>query len=163
MKTTTVTKTQPSLSCFRAKSDFLLLLFKLCVLSSVWATLLAPLGVYHRVFQTVCVKLEPALQWLDFSVRGYMMSKPIDNQCKSHGTSPCPVLSQASTAARLWVGSAHVYVCVCVVCSSAEAHRWCSFWWRQWQWGGAGCFLSSSKSVFRLSFIHKLIWSLLLS
>lgn len=48
--------------------------------SAVWATLLAPLGVYHRVFQTVCVKLEPALQWLDFSVRGYMMSKPIDNQ-----------------------------------------------------------------------------------
>ncbi|KAG8006813.1 Reticulophagy regulator 3 [Nibea albiflora] len=46
----------------------------------VLATLLAPLGAYHRVFQHVCVKLEPALQWLDFSVRGYMMSKPIDNQ-----------------------------------------------------------------------------------
>lgn len=48
----------------------------------VWATLLAPLGAYHRVFQNVCVRLEPALQWLDFSVRGYMMSNPIDNQCK---------------------------------------------------------------------------------
>ncbi|XP_030262562.1 reticulophagy regulator 3 [Sparus aurata] len=48
--------------------------------SAVLATLLAPLGAYHRVFQHVCVKLEPALQWLDFSVRGYMMSKPIDNQ-----------------------------------------------------------------------------------
>lgn len=46
------------------------------------ASLLAPLGAYHKVFQRVCVKLEPALQWLDFSVRGYMMSKPIDNQCK---------------------------------------------------------------------------------
>ncbi|XP_060883170.1 reticulophagy regulator 3 [Labrus mixtus] len=48
--------------------------------SAVLATLLAPLGVYHRIFQHVCVKLEPALQRLDFSVRGYMMSKPIDNQ-----------------------------------------------------------------------------------
>ncbi|KAM3598211.1 uncharacterized protein V6R79_015093 [Siganus canaliculatus] len=48
--------------------------------SAVLATLLAPLGAYHRVFQRVCVKLEPVLQWLDFSVHGYMMSKPIDNQ-----------------------------------------------------------------------------------
>lgn len=48
--------------------------------SAVLATLLAPLGAYHRIFQHVCVKLEPALQRLDFSVRGYMMSKPIDNQ-----------------------------------------------------------------------------------
>nr|XP_046272416.1 reticulophagy regulator 3 isoform X3 [Scatophagus argus] len=46
----------------------------------VLAALLAPLGAYHRVFHRVCVKLEPALQWLDFSVNGYMMSKPIDNQ-----------------------------------------------------------------------------------
>lgn len=48
--------------------------------SAVWATLLAPLGAYHRVFQHVCVKLEPVLQRLDFSAYGYMMSKPIDNQ-----------------------------------------------------------------------------------
>ncbi|TDH03156.1 hypothetical protein EPR50_G00159910 [Perca flavescens] len=48
--------------------------------SAVWATLLAPLGAYHRVFQHVCVKLDPVLQRLDFSVCGYMMSKPIDNQ-----------------------------------------------------------------------------------
>ncbi|XP_029293050.1 reticulophagy regulator 3 isoform X1 [Cottoperca gobio] len=48
--------------------------------SAVWATLLAPLGAYHRVFQYVCVKLDPVLQRLDFSVCGYMMSKPIDNQ-----------------------------------------------------------------------------------
>ncbi|KAF1379742.1 hypothetical protein PFLUV_G00179200 [Perca fluviatilis] len=48
--------------------------------SAVWATLLAPLGAYHRVFQHVCVKLDPVLQRLDFSVYGYMMSKPIDNQ-----------------------------------------------------------------------------------
>ncbi|KAM8843935.1 reticulophagy regulator 3 isoform 1-T3 [Spinachia spinachia] len=48
--------------------------------SAVWATLLAPLGAYHRLFQHVCIKLDPVLQRLDFSVCGYMMSKPIDNQ-----------------------------------------------------------------------------------
>ncbi|XP_039974965.1 reticulophagy regulator 3 [Xiphias gladius] len=48
--------------------------------SAVLATLLAPLAAYHRVFPHVYVKLEPVLQRLDFSVRGYMMSKPIDNQ-----------------------------------------------------------------------------------
>ncbi|KAK7940574.1 hypothetical protein WMY93_003900 [Mugilogobius chulae] len=48
--------------------------------SAVWATLLAPLAVYHRLFQHVCVKLEPVLQRLDFSVQGYMMTNPIDNQ-----------------------------------------------------------------------------------
>uniref|UniRef100_A0A1A7XMX6 Family with sequence similarity 134, member C n=2 Tax=Iconisemion striatum TaxID=60296 RepID=A0A1A7XMX6_9TELE len=48
--------------------------------SALLATLLAPLAAYHRLFQRVCVKLEPAMQRLDFSVRGYMMSKPIDNQ-----------------------------------------------------------------------------------
>ncbi|KAM3863809.1 reticulophagy regulator 3 [Diretmus argenteus] len=48
--------------------------------STVLSVLLAPLAAYHRVFQLVFVKLDPVLQWLDFSVRGYMMSKPIDNQ-----------------------------------------------------------------------------------
>ncbi|XP_019950296.1 reticulophagy regulator 3 isoform X2 [Paralichthys olivaceus] len=48
--------------------------------SALLATLLAPLAAYHRVFQHVCVKLEPVLQRLDFSGTGYMMSKPIDNQ-----------------------------------------------------------------------------------
>ncbi|XP_023119946.2 reticulophagy regulator 3 [Amphiprion ocellaris] len=48
--------------------------------SALLATLLSPLAAYHRVFQHVCVKLDPVLQRLDFSVRGYMMSKPIDNQ-----------------------------------------------------------------------------------
>lgn len=48
--------------------------------SAVLATLLAPLGAHHRVFQRVCVKLAPALQRLDFSIHGYMMSKPFDNQ-----------------------------------------------------------------------------------
>ncbi|TNN56810.1 Protein FAM134C [Liparis tanakae] len=48
--------------------------------SALWATVLAPLGAYHRVFQHVCVKLDPVLQRLDFSVCGFMMSKPVDNQ-----------------------------------------------------------------------------------
>ncbi|XP_029945358.1 reticulophagy regulator 3 [Salarias fasciatus] len=48
--------------------------------SALLSTLLAPLAAYHRVFQHVCMKLEPVLQRLDFSVSGYMMSKPIDNQ-----------------------------------------------------------------------------------
>ncbi|XP_014834409.1 PREDICTED: protein FAM134C isoform X1 [Poecilia mexicana] len=48
--------------------------------SALLATLLTPLAAFHRIFQCVYVKLEPFLQRLDFSVRGYMMSKPIDNQ-----------------------------------------------------------------------------------
>lgn len=48
--------------------------------AALLATLLTPLAAYHRLFQRVYVKLEPVLQRLDFSVRGYMMSKPIDNQ-----------------------------------------------------------------------------------
>ncbi|XP_024128520.1 reticulophagy regulator 3 [Oryzias melastigma] len=48
--------------------------------SALLATLLAPLAAHHRVFQHVCIKLEPVLQRLDFSIHGYMMSKPIDNQ-----------------------------------------------------------------------------------
>ncbi|XP_051987228.1 reticulophagy regulator 3-like [Xyrauchen texanus] len=42
--------------------------------------LLCPLALYYRLWQRACLKLEPALHWLDFSVKGYMMSKPIDNQ-----------------------------------------------------------------------------------
>ncbi|KAG9470470.1 hypothetical protein GDO78_017753, partial [Eleutherodactylus coqui] len=45
--------------------SYLLLLF----------VLLWPLAIYHRLGQRVYQKLEPALQRLDFSVRGYMMSK----------------------------------------------------------------------------------------
>ena len=49
---------------------------------AVLSVLLCPLAVYHRLWQRVCVRLEPALQWLDFSASGYMMSKPFDNQCE---------------------------------------------------------------------------------
>ncbi|XP_063047961.1 reticulophagy regulator 3 isoform X2 [Engraulis encrasicolus] len=48
--------------------------------SAVLSVLMCPLAVYHRLWQRVCVRLEPALQWLDFSPSGYMMSQPIDNQ-----------------------------------------------------------------------------------
>ncbi|XP_063315006.1 reticulophagy regulator 3 [Pelobates fuscus] len=37
--------------------------------------LLWPLAIYHRLGQRVYQKLEPALQRLDFSVRGYMMAR----------------------------------------------------------------------------------------
>ncbi|KAK7174590.1 hypothetical protein R3I93_001715 [Phoxinus phoxinus] len=41
--------------------------------------LLCPLALYYRLWQRGCVKLEPALQWLDFSAKGYMMLKPMEN------------------------------------------------------------------------------------
>ncbi|KAM8945321.1 reticulophagy regulator 3 [Pelodytes ibericus] len=43
-------------------------------------TLLWPLAIYHRLGQRVYQRLEPALQRLDFSVRGYMMAKQKDRQ-----------------------------------------------------------------------------------
>ncbi|XP_056609514.1 reticulophagy regulator 3 [Triplophysa dalaica] len=42
--------------------------------------LFCPLALYYRLWEHACVKLEPAMQWLDYSSKGYMMSKPIDNQ-----------------------------------------------------------------------------------
>ncbi|NXU50782.1 RETR3 regulator, partial [Turnix velox] len=42
--------------------------------------LLWPLAVYHRLGQRMYMKLEPALQRLDFSVRGYMISKQQERQ-----------------------------------------------------------------------------------
>ncbi|XP_064895430.1 reticulophagy regulator 3 isoform X1 [Columba livia] len=50
--------------------SYLLLLFLL-----LW-----PLAVYHRLGQRVYGKLEPALQRLDFSVRGYVISKQREKQ-----------------------------------------------------------------------------------
>ncbi|XP_061906016.1 reticulophagy regulator 3 isoform X1 [Entelurus aequoreus] len=65
-------------SCFATTGRYIpgLVLSYLTVL----AMLLAPLVAYHRLFQRVLVKLDPVLQWLDFSGHGYMMSKPFDNQ-----------------------------------------------------------------------------------
>ncbi|KAJ8344713.1 hypothetical protein SKAU_G00289060 [Synaphobranchus kaupii] len=48
--------------------------------SAVLAVLLFPLAVYHQAWLRLCVLLEPALQRLDFSLCGYMMSQPIQNQ-----------------------------------------------------------------------------------
>ncbi|XP_044153411.1 reticulophagy regulator 3 [Bufo gargarizans] len=45
--------------------------------------LLWPLAMYHRLGQRVYQKLEPALQRLDFSVRGYMMSKQKERPCNN--------------------------------------------------------------------------------
>ncbi|KAJ8364618.1 hypothetical protein SKAU_G00134490 [Synaphobranchus kaupii] len=48
--------------------------------TALLAVLLFPLAVYHRLWQGMLVHLEPALQRLDFSVSGYMMSQPKENQ-----------------------------------------------------------------------------------
>ncbi|KAK9396744.1 hypothetical protein NXF25_020105 [Crotalus adamanteus] len=46
--------------------------------------LLWPLAVYHNLSQHLYIKLQPALQRLDFSVRGYMMSKHKERQSRHH-------------------------------------------------------------------------------
>ncbi|XP_033913324.1 reticulophagy regulator 3-like [Acipenser ruthenus] len=46
------------------------------------SVLLWPLAVYHRVGQRIHARLEPALLRLDFSVRGYMMSKRKERQMR---------------------------------------------------------------------------------
>ncbi|XP_042333276.1 reticulophagy regulator 3 isoform X2 [Sceloporus undulatus] len=55
--------------------------------------LLWPLAVYHHLGQRLYIKLEPALQRLDFSVRGYMMSKHKERQLRHQ------MLSQHLTSA----------------------------------------------------------------
>ncbi|KAF6096629.1 reticulophagy regulator family member 3 [Phyllostomus discolor] len=47
-----------------------------------------PLAVYHRLWDRACVRLKPALQRLDFSVRGYMMSKQRDRQLRRRALRP---------------------------------------------------------------------------
>jgi hypothetical protein len=54
------------------------------LLFSVVTVMMWPLAVYHRLWDRAYVWLKPALQRLDFSVRGYMMSKQRERQCKSH-------------------------------------------------------------------------------
>lgn len=55
------------------------------LLLSVVTVLMWPLAVYHRLWDRAYVRLKPALQRLDFSVRGYMMSKQRERQCKCQG------------------------------------------------------------------------------
>lgn len=54
-------------------------------LFSVVTLMMWPLAVYHRLWDRACVRLKPALQRLDFSVRGYMMSKQRERQRKCKG------------------------------------------------------------------------------
>ncbi|XP_019406045.1 PREDICTED: protein FAM134C [Crocodylus porosus] len=52
--------------------------------------LLWPLAVYHKLGQRVYMKLEPALQRLDFSVQGYMMSKQRERQLRQQASNRHP-------------------------------------------------------------------------
>ncbi|NXU82268.1 RETR3 regulator, partial [Xiphorhynchus elegans] len=45
--------------------------------------LLWPLAVYHRLGQRMYLRLEPALQRLDFSVRGYMIARQRERQLRA--------------------------------------------------------------------------------
>ncbi|XP_063816102.1 reticulophagy regulator 3 [Pseudophryne corroboree] len=84
--------------------SYLLLLF----------VLLWPLAIYHRLGQRVYQKLEPALQRLDFSVRGFMMSKQKERQLHGRALPPsegsdseeelaafCPTLDDSAVAKEL--------------------------------------------------------------
>ncbi|XP_058904252.1 reticulophagy regulator 3 isoform X1 [Kogia breviceps] len=61
----------------------LLLSYLILVTVMMW-----PLAVYHRLWDRVNVRLKPALQRLDFSVRGYMMSKQRERQLRRRGLHP---------------------------------------------------------------------------
>ncbi|XP_037004942.1 reticulophagy regulator 3 isoform X2 [Artibeus jamaicensis] len=55
---------------------------------NVVTVMMWPLAVYHRLWDRACVRLKPALQRLDFSVRGYMMSKQRDRQLRRRALRP---------------------------------------------------------------------------
>ncbi|XP_054032922.1 reticulophagy regulator 3 [Dryobates pubescens] len=55
----------------------LLLSYLLLLLILLW-----PLAVYHRLGQRLYLRLEPALQRLDFSVRGYIISRQREKQLR---------------------------------------------------------------------------------
>ncbi|XP_047614863.1 reticulophagy regulator 3 isoform X2 [Phacochoerus africanus] len=54
----------------------------------VVAAMMWPLAVYHRLWDRAYVRLKPALQRLDFSVRGYMMSKQRERQSRRRALHP---------------------------------------------------------------------------
>ncbi|NWU84859.1 RETR3 regulator, partial [Onychorhynchus coronatus] len=56
----------------------LLLSYLLLLLVLLW-----PLAVYHRLGQRMYLRLEPALQRLDFSVRGYMIARQRERQLRA--------------------------------------------------------------------------------
>lgn len=61
----------------------LLLSYFILVAAMMW-----PLAVYHRLWDRAYVRLKPALQRLDFSVRGYMMSKQRERQSRRRALHP---------------------------------------------------------------------------
>ncbi|KAM5134784.1 reticulophagy regulator 3 [Mantella aurantiaca] len=78
--------------------------------------LLWPLAIYHRLGQRMYQKLEPTLQRLDFSVRGYMMSKQKEKQLHGRTHPPsdgsdseeelaafCPTLDDSAVAKELTI------------------------------------------------------------
>eukprot|EP00079_Xenopus_tropicalis_P019821 XP_012809972.1 PREDICTED: protein FAM134C isoform X1 [Xenopus tropicalis] len=86
--------------------SYLLLLFLL-----LW-----PLAIYHQLGRRIYQKLEPALQRLDFSVRGYMMSKYKERQKHNRALPPtdasdseeelaafCPSLDDSAVAKELTI------------------------------------------------------------
>lgn len=123
--------------------------FPLCLV--VMATLLAPLAAYHRAFQHVSVKLEPVLQRLDFSVTGYMMAKPIDNQCKKHSCvfayQEAKVFILSFKVKEMENKNEKAFAIYIFVYSPAKVHSWCGLRWSQRQWRGTGCILSNCKSM----------------
>lgn len=75
-----------------------------------------PLAIYHHIGQRVYQKLEPTLQQLDFSVRGYMMSKQNERQLHGRALRPsdgsdseeelaafCPMLDDSAVAKELTI------------------------------------------------------------
>nr|XP_006638265.1 PREDICTED: protein FAM134C [Lepisosteus oculatus] len=69
--------------------------------SLVLGVLLSPLAAYHRVGQKICTWLEPALLRLDFSVRGYMMSKQRENQFLRSPLGPGPLADGSDSEEEL--------------------------------------------------------------
>ncbi|XP_023573907.1 reticulophagy regulator 3 [Octodon degus] len=82
------------------------------------AVLTWPLTMYHRLWDRAYVWLEPALQRLDFSVRGYMMSRQRERQLRRRALHPertgddrsdseeelaafCPQLDESTVAREL--------------------------------------------------------------
>ncbi|KAM4844190.1 reticulophagy regulator 3 isoform 2-T3 [Thomomys bottae] len=61
----------------------LLLSYLIVVAVTMW-----PLAVYHRLWDRAYVRLKPALQRLDFSVHGYMMSKQRERQLRRRALHP---------------------------------------------------------------------------
>lgn len=78
--------------------------------------LLWPLAIYHHIGQRLCQKLEPTLQRLDFSVRGYIRFKQNERQLHGRALPPsdvsdseeelaafCPTLDDSAVAKELTI------------------------------------------------------------